>query len=262
VKGWVGGPAGELGVRPHTPNAFSWAGHFMDMKRIRWSLHGMDGVGCTLKLTTVILIGLCCGCSKGQQAGAQVPQVSTAPEPGAESQALSIHDQLVVAAGSGDTASVVGLLDQGARIEHVAKGGEPWRLQGTPLMAAAVNGHEVVVQTLLARGADARYGDTLLWTMEYMGWTTKRRAVYARIASALIDKGADVNAVAEWESSQDRYTALSRAAEYGNVPLVRKLIAKGANVNRGYPLWRAKENGHTEVVRILKRAGAREDRDE
>jgi ankyrin repeat protein len=64
------------------------------------------------------------------------------------------------------------------------------------------------------------------------------------------------------EEGGERWTALHMAAEHGHLPVVRTLIAMGADVNAdkyntlGIPLHCASWWGHTEVVRALLAAGS------
>ena len=62
----------------------------------------------------------------------------------------------------------------------------------------------------------------------------------------------------------DRYTPLHLAAREGHKEVVEYLVGKGADVNAKAPAWgrtplgTAAERGHTDVVEILKRHGAKE----
>lgn len=134
------------------------------------------------------------------------------------------------------------------------------------LTEAAAQGQAEVVRILLERGADPNVGDgsPLLDALKYQAWSSRPDYVdrYRRTIDLLIDHGANVNVVTHWESHQDQYTPLSRAASYGDERLVKKLIAKGAAVNPGLhpqalPLYLAKKNGYPKVVILLKRAGTK-----
>ena len=72
----------------------------------------------------------------------------------------------------------------------------------------------------------------------------------------LLQKGADVN-----KADGKRDTPLAKAADVGNVDILKHLIASGANVNTlGYfhlpPLSRATENNHVQCIKVLLEAGA------
>ena len=72
----------------------------------------------------------------------------------------------------------------------------------------------------------------------------------------LLDKGGDVNATQESETS-----ALHVASENGHLGIVKSLIEKGADVNAKdrfdkTPLYLALEKGHVEIVHYLIGKGA------
>lgn len=68
--------------------------------------------------------------------------------------AQTTKSPIVQAAGSGQLASVVALLDQGTSPDARDSDGV------TPLMAAAAGGHFLIVQTLMIRGAHKELTDT------------------------------------------------------------------------------------------------------
>ena len=77
------------------------------------------------------------------------------------------------------------------------------------------------------------------------------------LAKLLIDKGADVNAKDNWD-----WTPL-HSAVYKDKEMVDLLITRGANVDAKdgaarTPLWYAEKNGHTEIVNLLRKHGAKE----
>jgi ankyrin repeat protein len=82
-------------------------------------------------------------------------------------------------------------------------------------------------------------------------WEAVRRGDAATV-TALLDKGADVNAKFRYGT-----TALFKAAERGNLEIVKILLARGADVSVKDTFYQATamtwalQNGHTEVVREL-----------
>lgn len=78
------------------------------------------------------------------------------------------------------------------------------------------------------------------------------------VVQALLDKGADVNAIFNGPLGQ---TVLILAAEAGHNEIVKMLLAKGADVNMktkygSTALMCAAESGQTEIVKILLDKGA------
>ena len=77
------------------------------------------------------------------------------------------------------------------------------------------------------------------------------------VVEALITKGADVNAKDNWN-----WTPL-HSAIFQDKAMVELLIARGASVNArdgggSTPLWYAQREGHTEIVELLRKHGAKE----
>ena len=87
-------------------------------------------------------------------------------------------------------------------------------------------------------------------------WAATRAGDVARVTAAL-DKGADVNAKTRYGA-----TALSYAADRGNLELVKLLIARGANVNAQDTFYQmraidlAMTNNHPAVVTLLLERGS------
>ena len=127
----------------------------------------------------------------------------------------------------------------------------------TPLLMAITNGHLPVAQFLLESGANVRasdwWGRTSLWAaveirnLDMRSGATDNgvdRAAALRLIDALLAKGADVNARVKEFPPQRRHmlplgslewvdftgqTAFIRAAQSADVPLMRLLLAKGAD---------------------------------
>jgi len=150
---------------------------------------------------------------------------------------------LLWAAANGYEAVIQQLLEKGSATETTDKNGR------TSLSWAAGNGHAAVVQRLLEKGAaievmDKLYGRTSL------SWAAENG--HEEVVRLLVDKGANIEA-----EDRSYRTPLSWAAENGHEGVVRLLFDKGANINAAdensqTPLLWAADNGHEGVVRLLK----------
>ncbi len=130
--------------------------------------------------------------------------------------------------------------------------------QDTAFLIAARNGHTALVQAALAAGADLkslnRYGSTALMGPAYRGHVDTVRV--------LLGTAIDVHHV-----NNLGWTALLEAIVLGtdgpaHREIVRLLIARGSDVNArdregASALQLAQRKGQTEVVRMLRAAGAR-----
>jgi ankyrin repeat protein len=123
----------------------------------------------------------------------------------------------------------------------------------SPLQMAIYLKDEVKAKSLIEGGADVNkrtpYGTTPLNRAINAGLTD--------IVRLLLDTGAYVNSKDNWD-----WTPL-HSAVYKNKDMVELLLAKGANVNakdgdNRTPLWYAEKQGHTEIVELLKKYGAKE----
>jgi cytohesin len=148
----------------------------------------------------------------------------------------------------------------------------------TVLEYAMRSNHTDIVQLLVSKGADISPLHFALYMKDETkarslieggadvsrrtpnGTTPLDRAVIAGlkdIAELLIAKGADVNAKGTWN-----WTPL-HSAVHGSKDIVELLITEGANVNARdgasrTPLWYAKDEGHAEIVELLRKHGAKE----
>ncbi len=138
---------------------------------------------------------------------------------------------LLQASRVGDSAMVDLLLRSGANPSKAHPEGE------TPLMAASRSGSVPAVRLLLARGVDVNHTESFQNTTALM-WAAAEGHI--DVADLLIEAGADPNRQGHVTTLTDRnnadhptggFTALMFAARAGNDALVRRLVAKGANVN-------------------------------
>jgi ankyrin repeat protein len=138
---------------------------------------------------------------------------------------------LLEASRSGDAAMVELLLRAGADPKRSHPEGE------TPLLSAARAGSVPTVRLLLARGVDVNHAEKFQQTTALM-WASAEG--HNDVVDLLLEAGADPNRQAHVTSLDTRhnadhptggFTALMFAARNGNEAMVRKLVARGANVN-------------------------------
>jgi ankyrin repeat protein len=128
--------------------------------------------------------------------------------------------------------------------EHVS-----WRggACGTALHAAARGNHVKVGRSLLEHGAQVN----ALGQWERTPLHIASREGHLEIGRWLLEQGADVNA-----KQDDHWTPLHLAAANGYIELVRLLLSHnvdvGAQTDIGHtPLHRTSENGHVDIARLL-----------
>lgn len=129
--------------------------------------------------------------------------------------------------------------------------------KNTILQVAAKKGHEEIVKLLISKGADVngkdKYGFTALMDAVLEG--------NAEIVKALLNKGADVNAkVTDGAFRNHDPMDFALNAKKRNPEIFKALLNKGNYNDKelGTILFVAKEEGYTEAVDILKKAGAKE----
>jgi ankyrin repeat protein len=178
--------------------------------------------------------------------GGVPPQGEQLPTPGGMT-------PLLFAARDGARASAESLVAAGADVNAADPNGM------TPLMMAITNNQLDVARYLVTAGADVRkadaYGRTPLWAaveirnLDMRSGATENgvdRDAAMQIITMLLDKGVDVNARVKEFPPQRRYmlplgslewvdftgqTAFIRAAQSGDVPVMRRLLEKGADPN-------------------------------
>ncbi len=120
-----------------------------------------------------------------------------------------------------------------------------------PLHWAVKRGHTNIVKLLIEKGADVNAEDCYSdMPLHYAMWSKRKEA-----ARLLLDNGANPNA-----RDMSSFAPLHYAP---NKDIAELLITKGADINLnngwgGTALSRAKKKGHTEIVELLRRHGAKE----
>jgi len=123
----------------------------------------------------------------------------------------------------------------------------------TALGLASFFGHLEIVNLLLGRGADVNAPSRN--EMAVVPLHSAAAAQHLAVAEVLIENGADVNVPSAGGS-----TALHRAAQNGQLPLVRLLLEHGARPDVAddegvRPRQLARKENHTEVADLLHRRG-------
>lgn len=214
----------------------------------------MSNTRIALLAVAAVVLGIALGVSgAGRQPAtppAGTPRAIPGPGVSAPSHVLrysTIHE----AAGAGDVADVRKHLARGEALEALA----PWgQLQQTmtPLAVAASEGRLEVMRFLIAAGADvnARGGLPLYLAAGGGGIDA---------VELLLSSGAPIN------DAQGNCEALIAVAAGSNVPLLRVLLARGANPNSFYaidqtcsPLWIAIRNRQAGTAQVLRQYGAKE----
>ena len=138
---------------------------------------------------------------------------------------------LLEASRNGDAAMVDLLLRSGADPKRAHPEGE------TPLLSAARAGSVAAVRLLLARGADVNAAETFQQTTALM-WAAAEG--HTDVVDLLLESGADPNHQGRITTLETRhnadhptggFTALMFAARNGDETMVRRLVARGANIN-------------------------------
>ncbi|XP_055874507.1 ankyrin repeat domain-containing protein 50-like [Biomphalaria glabrata] len=151
---------------------------------------------------------------------------------------------LSLAASSNRNAVITHLIKKGADVDRVDS-----RYEMTPLMHAAIAGNVYIVRQLLKYNVDIDITDK--W--DYSALMLAAHFKKPLVVSALIQEGADVNMVSDYNGKN----ALILATESNCFDSVNSLLEKGADVNYGEPrrgttaLMIAAQNGYIDVVDTL-----------
>ena len=147
-------------------------------------------------------------------------------------------------------------------VEHGADLNRQDNLGQTALMIAAYRSEDLF-NFLLSKGADIKVKDWEGKTALTHAWVgVLSEEVPLNVVETLLNKGADVNEAPDGGPAEG-YTCLMMAAGNNRPDLLTFLIDKGAEVNARAKdgktaLGLAQEEGHAEVVKLLKAAGAKE----
>ncbi len=168
------------------------------------------------------------------------------PQTGSEKHVTPLH--WAIRNGHSDVARllIARLLSDGCTVNLYTEDGD------TPLMEAAKNGDDIMVDLLLKHGATINAPsdgyDTAL--------NCASRNGHINVIDRLLDAEADMEATARWDK-----TALVEAAASGREAVVLHLLGKGANteakdLGNWTALHHAAANGHVEMARVLVAHGA------
>ncbi len=158
-----------------------------------------------------------------------------------------LESNLIEATRIGDYLGVERHLNEGADVNCRDRDGL------TPLIWAAIQGHEEIVRLLVERGGDLEArnhnGDTALMWASLMG--------HKGVVELILDRGAN----ADLGEPKSGVTALMAAAARGHADVAQVLVEKGAAIdakdrNGNTALTHASIRGYGEVVDLLLAGGA------
>ncbi len=152
--------------------------------------------------------------------------------------AADANEDLLAAVRKGDVAAVKALLDNGANVNAKSPYG------ATPLFFAANRGNIEIVKLLLERGADVDVKDTFYGATALTWAAEKGRMEILKLLLAKSAAGAG--------------DVLESGVEKGNIEMVKVALAKGGikPATLTETLMQATADKHTEIVELLRQAGA------
>lgn len=153
-------------------------------------------------------------------------------------QAQDKNEEFFAAVRKGDVAAVKTLLDKGTDVNAKTQYG------ATALSFACDRGYTEVVKLLLDRGADVNATDTFYGETP-IGWALWKG--HTEVVKLLVARGA-----------RGKETALIVGAESGNIEIVKAVLDKGdlKPESLSTALTRAMRGKHTQIIELLKKAGA------
>ena len=152
------------------------------------------------------------------------------------------HEPLIIAAEAGDLDRLTGLLSKQAEVD--TRDSCHW----TPLMKAAVNGHQAVADRLLSAGASPDLTDNGGYSALMLAASNNHHA----LVEALLQQGANPN----MQEMTRGWSALIWAAKRGHRESVEALIQAGAAIGirdfqgKNAVDW-ARQNSHDTITRLL-----------
>ena len=158
---------------------------------------------------------------------------------------------LTAASKQGDVALINKLLNEGAKVDEPNSG----KWSATPLYWSLFDCKFEAAEFLLTKGANVNSTDSFGSTPLYMAVCCEN--VDLSLIEHLIQKGADVN----YKNTSDGLTSLHYAISCGSDDVARLLIEKGANVNAiaddgTTPLILAAKNDSVFIAKLLLEKGA------
>ena len=158
---------------------------------------------------------------------------------------------LTAAAKEGDVATIKELLNKGAKVDESNSG----KWSATPLYWSLFDCKFEAVELLLKKGANANSADS--FGLAPLQLAVCCKDVDPSLIEHLIEKGADVN----YKNTSDGWRGLHYAISCGSDDMARLLIEKGADVNAiaddgTTPLILAAKNDSVFIAKLLLEKGA------